>query len=403
MVQARLLSGFAWNFLGVSQWRQVPLIQLAAQGGVYAVSFLMCWASVALVGGCVMVTLRPENRWLWLAEARLPLFAVLVALGTGFYQIIQDRRFLALHPPERLRVALIQPAIPQTLLWDPAEAGRSFAKAAALSDQALATRPEVLVWPEGSFGLTATNYAAMVARLAQTRADWVFSEVDRDESGPRPIDYNAAFQVGPAGRILGTYRKRRLVLFGEYVPLARWLPFLKWFTPIGEGFGFGDRPVALSLAGGRAQAAPIICFEDTFPHGVRDHVTPAVDFLLELTNDAWFGESGAQWQHAASAAFRAVENGVPVVRCTNNGVTGWFDHYGTLQDQWGTTGATVYRSGFLTVEIPLRRPGRTPTLYQRRGDVFGWLCVGYTALTLGRTLRSRRPSAAESSDRPGPA
>ena len=142
-----------------------------------------------------------------------------------------------------------------------------------------------------------------------------------------------------------------------------------------------------------AVLAPIIGFEDTFPHGVREHVRPGVDFLLELTNDGWFGNSSAQWQHAANAAFRAVENHIPLVRVANNGVTLWFDAVGIPHDLFGATGGegSVYQPGFELVEIPLSKD-TGDTYYRRHGDVFGWTCVVWAGLSIlrsfGRTERT---------------
>ena len=124
---------------------------------------------------------------------------------------------------------------------------------------------------------------------------------------------------------MARYIKRKLVIFGEYVPLADWLPFLKYLTPIQGGFTPGRRPVSFPLPGLRAKTSVLICFEDIFPHLVREHVDDDTDFLVNLTNNGWFGESAAQWQHAANAVFRAVENGLPLVRCANNGLTCWVD------------------------------------------------------------------------------
>ncbi|MFM8357306.1 MAG: apolipoprotein N-acyltransferase, partial [Verrucomicrobiota bacterium] len=304
------LTGFPWNFLGVSQWRQVPLIQLAAVTGVYGVSFLVCWGSVALAGALVVLVGRPVDRWSWLAETRLPLLAVLAAAGLGFYGVVQQRRRESAAPAETVRLALIQPSIPQTLLWDPDEGDEAFGVAYQLSRQALAFRPDVLVWPEGAFGLSPSNYARVVALTRTAGVPWVFGAADEetDAQGTRRA-YNAAYLAGSEGRLGSVYHKRRLVIFGEYIPLERWLPFLRLLTPISSGFDAGDRPVGFALGTNGPVASPVICFEDLFPHGVRDHAGPGVDFLLELTNDAWFGRSSAQWQHAANAAFRAVENG----------------------------------------------------------------------------------------------
>ena len=113
-----------------------------------------------------------------------------------------------------------------------------------------------------------------------------------------------------------------------------------------------------------------------------------------MTNDGWFGESGAQWQHCANAAFRAVENGVPLVRCANNGLTCWVDEYGRLRDVLGQGQGSVHAAGFLLVNLPLP-PDEGPrpvTFYRAHGDVFGWLCVGLSVLALVRARLQKLPS-----------
>jgi apolipoprotein N-acyltransferase len=392
MLRSRLLTGFPWNPLGGSQWRQVPLVQMARVTGVYGLSFLVCWASVAFAGACVMVALRPRERWMWLAEARLPLFVVLACLGTGFYRVIEQRRADLSRPPRQLRLALVQPSIPQTLLWDPGERDRSFGVVSRLTDAALETRPDVLVWPEGDFGLDRERFQEVMGRFTGRPVTWVFSATDVSGEGPERAAYNAAF-LGVEGSVVATYRKRRLVAFGEYVPLVRWLPFLKYLTPIGDGFAPGAAPVRFEVGGadGPAGASPVICFEDTFPHGVREHVGADVDFLLELTNDGWFGTSSAQWQHLANVVFRAVENDVAVVRCANNGISCWVDSLGLVRDVLGEGGPDVYRPGFRTVEVPVGTGRAGGTWYRRHGDVFGWGCVGYAAFAaLGLAVRIRQ-------------
>jgi apolipoprotein N-acyltransferase len=126
----------------------------------------------------------------------------------------------------------------------------------------------------------------------------------------------------------------------------------------------------------------LICFEDVFPHWARTHVQDTTDFLLNLTNDGWFGKSSAQWQHAANTVFRAVENGVSLVRCTNNGLTCWIDELGRLRKVFRGQDGTEYDRGYMMVQVPLRAeeskgPG---TFYRRHGDVFGWAAVGLAVL-----------------------
>jgi len=189
-------------------------------------------------------------------------------------------------------------------------------------------------------------------------------------------------------------------MFGEYIPLVHALPIVKWFTPITGGFTPGDRATHFNLeewgerpreplvtvnsrngspgfTPHRIKVSTLICFEDTFAHLVREYVDDDTDFLVNLTNNGWFGESASQWQHAASAAFRAVENGVPLIRCCNNGVTCWIDARGQVRQIFRDRNGSEYGSGFVTWEIPILAPGekRTRTFYNQHGDWFGWTCV----------------------------
>jgi len=304
-----------------------------------------------------------------------------------------------------VRLALVQPSVPQTLQWDPQEQSRIFDKIEGLSRQALALEPEVLIWPEGSFGLSETNYGRMTSLIGRNGPDWILGaddSVTRDTDGAPPAvaRYNAAFLRRGDGSMPPAYWKRRLVPFGEFVPLARWLPFLRWLTPIGDGFESGDRPGTFRLTGG-GTAAPVICFEDVFPHGIRDHVQPGVDFVLGLTNDGWFAESAAQWQHTASAVFRAVENGVALVRVCNNGITGWWDACGTPRDVLGLADGDIHRPGVLLVSVPVGLP-RTPTPYHRHGDRFAQVCLALAAWRVVRPPRRPGPGAGTSAWTTGP-
>lgn len=404
-LRAHLLGGFPWAPLGASQWRQLPLIQLAGITGVYGVSFLVCWSGLALGGAFLSLGLRPEARWSWTAEARVPLLVTLAVMGWGFWQVMGHRRLERQLNPETVRLALVQPSVPQTLQWDPQEQGRIFDKIEGLSRQALALEPEVLIWPEGTFGLSETNYGRMTSLIGKNGPDWILGaddSVTRDTDGAPPAvaRYNAAFLRRGDGSMPPAYWKRRLVPFGEFVPLARWLPFLRWLTPIGDGFESGDRPGTFRLTGG-GTAAPVICFEDVFPHGIRDHVQPGVDFVLGLTNDGWFAESAAQWQHTASAVFRAVENGVALVRVCNNGITGWWDACGTPRDVLGLAGGDIHRPGVLLVSVPVGLP-RTPTPYHRHGDRFAQVCLALAAWRVVRPPRRPGPGAGTSAWTTGP-
>ena len=319
------------------------------------------------------------------SDLALPLLAV-VAITVG------GSRRLASLPQARpeLRVAVVQPSIPQKLIFDPHESTNRFNRIMELSRLALAAKPDLLVWPEASLpGFEEAHFRELTNLIASHRVWMIFGADDAESvpevAGGSPYRYfNSAFLFDPEGRFVATYRKRRLVIFGEYIPLERWLPFTKHLTPIEGSFTPGPGPVWFQLDRPSARVAPLICFEDVFAASALEAVDAETDFLLNLTNNGWFGESAAQWQQAANAVFRAVENGVPLVRCTNNGLTCWIDAAGRLRDVGFGGPKDVYGAGFKIFRIPLRLPGvnRLPTFYQRHGDVFGWTCVALVLVAL---------------------
>lgn len=400
MLAARLFSGFPWNLLGSSQYQMTPLIQIASVTGIYGVAFLVVWVSLSLLSAGLMVVLRPTSRSIWVGEIFLPVIVVALAFNFGFRQLQQE-------PPaaRTLRVALVQPSIPQTLIWDTSRDQERFAELIRLSELALTNRMDLVVWPEAavpSYARWDTNIYPAITNLVRRYRTWLVlgaDDIDR-AAPPAPSNsyeyYNAGFLVSPDGEFVSRYRKRNLVVFGEYIPLVRWLPFVKWFTPIEGGFTPGDRPIPFVLAKPDLRISALICFEDIFPHLAREYADEDTDFLVNLTNNGWFGEGAAQWQHAAGAIFRAVENGLPLVRCSNNGLTGWVDSHGRLRQVFRDDRGSIYGPGFLAAEIPLPAAGekRAPTFYHEHGDWFGWVCVAIASVMLsGRVLHRRRNRA----------
>ncbi|MBN2505771.1 MAG: apolipoprotein N-acyltransferase [Verrucomicrobia bacterium] len=381
MVQARLLTGFPWNLLGASQAPMLPLIQVASLTGVYGVSFLVVWFSVSLLGTAAVMIRQPVRRESWMLELLPPLLCAAAAVTFGM------RQLRASEPAGRsVTLTLIQPSIPQTTIWNPAAADERFRDVIRLSEEALDRgRPDILVWPEAavpSFARWDTNIHQAITNLVRRHAVWlVLGSDDLAPAQPPRHDqeflyFNSAFLVRPDGEFVADYRKRRLVVFGEFVPLERWLPFLKHLTPLAVGFTPGTRPVPFRLPDLGVQTSVLICFEDVFPHLARDHVEPETDFLLNLTNNGWFGESAAQWQHAANAVFRAVENGLPLVRCANNGLSCLVDARGRMSQVYFPGTRDIYGAGFKSVRVPiLAGKARAETLYHRHGDWFGWGCA----------------------------
>lgn len=400
MVQARIFGGFPWIPLGVSQYQIVPLIQIASVAGVYGVSFLVVWMSLSLFSAGVAILRRPTDRYAWTGDIVLP---TVVVLGLFVFGMGRLRSADETGPP--LRVTFIQPSIPQTMIWDASENENRFRQLMELSRDGLTNETDLLLWPEAALPrFDEASYVA-ITNLIRTHGTWMIFGADDveerlDRSGGDRYDvFNAAFLFGPDGNYSARYRKQKLVMFGEYIPLARWLPFVKWLTPISGGFSAGDGPVAFEMErrppeghgsetdvprGGSETGAPIrvktsvlICFEDVFPYVVRDYVDEDTDFLVNLTNDGWFGNSAEQWQHAATAVFRSVENNVSLLRSCNNGLTCWIDSRGRLREILRDDDGSIYGPAVATWSIPTLGEGsiRERTFYNRHGDWFGWTSV----------------------------
>ncbi len=395
MVMARVLGGFPWDLLGVSQYGLVPLIQIASWTGVYGVSFLVAWVSLSLLAAAVGLLSHEAARSAWVGELLVPVLLTAVAFNLGFRAV---RKATPL--PRTLRATLIQPSIPQTVIWDPGADTKRFRELVRFSDEVLTNATDLLIWPESAvpklLRYDKDTFEAITG-LAQRHKVWMIigsddAEPRRGAGNPDEADYfNSSFLISPEGKLLDRYVKRNLVIFGEYLPLQHWLPFLKYFTPIQGGFTPGTGPVEFDLENLGVKTGVLICFEDVFPQLGRSDVRPDTAFLVNITNDGWFGQSAAQWQHAVTALFRAVENGVPLIRCCNNGLTCWIDGRGRIRQVLRDAQHTVYGPGAMAAEIPVPLPGQAHSLtfYTRHGDWFGWGCVAAGALTLGFRLFKR--------------
>jgi apolipoprotein N-acyltransferase len=395
MLRARILTGFPWDNIGSSQWQLTPLIQIASVTGVYGVSFLVVWTSLALLSAMRLLIRQPTERYVWMRELVLPIFVVI-----GLFTHGMSRMRNKTEAESTLRVTFVQPAVPQTMIWDSSANSNRFQNLLALTETSLTNKTDLLLWPEAALPELTDETIATITNLIRRHSVWMMFNgdyvTDKPDAAPgQSLDvFNSAFLFNPAGDFVGTYHKRQLVIFGEYVPLADALPFVKWLTPITGSYTRGKTITRFPVD--RFVAVPLICFEDTFPHHVRDHVNADTDFMVNLTNDGWFGEKAAQWQHVSSAAFRAVENGVPLLRSCNTGVTCWIDEHGRMREILRDKSGSEYAPGVVTWEIPIQENGsRVQTYYNRHGDQFGWICVAITGFVLLKRMKraNKKPVA----------
>ena len=399
-----VITGFPWNYLGASQLDFTRLALFAAWTGVLGVSLVVVWCSVG--GLLAVLCARSEKKYTpaCLRELAAPAGLLVVALLLGSLELnrpLDKER-------GKLEITLVQPAIPQTVLWDvgnaPAQANR-FDQLMDLSERALSKKVDLLVWPEAAqppWGALDRDHLisrmhTLETKVAESGAWRVWGADTATNRVPFNsavlLDSNSSVLANPAHADRPLYSKQHLVMFGEYVPLGDVFPFLKSLAPV-SNFGRGTGPVVFDL--GEARTSVIICFEDVVPAIARRAATPEVDFLLNLTNDGWFGDSHQQWQHARSAAWRAIETRRPLVRCCNNGITGWIDERGKFH--LGAKAMPVHSPGIRRVSVPLREGQRTPTFYQRTGDWLPWAAVLAFVLLLGRCWLRRKKDSAEDAE-----
>lgn len=389
-IRCRFATGFPWNPLGLTQYENLPLIQYAAWGGVYLLSALIVWVNVAFAL-TILRYVRMRGRW-----GRRPhlevfagVFLLVLAFAAGWRAAGRTPRGDVL-----LRAAVIQPDIPQDEKWDEAKIDLIYRRLRELSDSAIATQPDLLIWPETALPddvrYSPSSYR-IVSMIVTQGVPLLAGSMDSEwpEGGAGGIYYNSSFLFDVDGAIVGEYRKQHLVPFGEYVPFRRVLPFMKAMTPIQESFDGGTTGTVLQLERPRVDFGVLICFEDAVPSLARETVRNGARLIINQTNDAWFDPWWAQWQHMAHSVFRAVENGVPVIRAANSGVSCFIDRRGRVLDVL-EEGGRVRFPGFRTSAVEVPMEPFAPTFYTRHGDVFAWSGVWVLVLGVVQTWRARR-------------
>jgi apolipoprotein N-acyltransferase len=371
-----LLTGFPWASLGYSQYRILPLIQIADITGVYGLSFLIVLANVVLlriIRGAVMKgpSIYPAK------SAALLVVLLILTLVYGFMRLNSVER------GEPLRVVLVQGNIAQDVKWDPAFQEATVAAYERLTREGCAGGSGLVVWPESAvpfYFQDDLKYASRIKRVATDVKSYLVTGSPAYDSEGGSIRYrNSAFLLSPKGEVLGRSDKVHLVPFGEYVPLAGLLPFVhKLVVGIGDfSPGTGTFPLAID----KGKIGVLVCFEGIFPELSRGYVRAGSRLLVNITNDAWYGRSSAPYQHLSMTVFRAVENRVPLVRAANTGITAIIDSRGHIR---GMT--QLFTETYLAGEV---RMGEGETIYNRYGDIFAWLCLALSAIFILLAFRKK--------------
>jgi apolipoprotein N-acyltransferase len=378
------LSGFGWNNLGLAFYANGPMRQVAAVGGVH----LLSWLAV-FINATGALTLR---RFYIEAQRRQPHkphldFSVALILLALSY-VYGFRALLAPEPATtgQAKFTCVQANIPQEVKIQQISPEEILQKHLDLSVFARNNQSDILLWPETALGLGIFQDPALLQAVQKISVENPYYFVLGSSLREQGKVYNAALALTPGGQDLQIYRKNKLVIFGEYVPLESYLPFLTWFVPYVTGCSSGPGPDLLLFEKVKLRAAPLICFEDTSPSYVRAAGRLNPDLLLNLTNDGWFKDSPGATQHLANAIFRTVELDLPLLRCTNTGITCLISRRGEiLSELKDPDGKRVEIAGVLSGVVKWGVSRVTP--YEKYGE---WIVLLSACVAAIFTLRRWR-------------
>ncbi len=361
LARGYLLTGFPWAMIG-HVWIDTPFAQLGALIGPSGLTLLTTLAAaLPVVAGAWAV----------------PVLALMAAAGIVWAGVRPEAPLATAQSP---MVRVIQPNAEQHLKWDPDRAAEFLDRNLALTAAPVAPggrKPDLVVWPETAVPYLLNGSEGVLAQISAAAGEATAVVGIQRAEGTRA--WNSMVVLGPSGQIEDIYDKHHLVPFGEYMPFGDVLYETFGITALasksGNGFSAGPGARILDLGPRLGRALPLICYEALFPQDLRAAPGRA-DFLLQITNDAWFGHLTGPWQHLDQARFRAIEQGLPLIRSANTGIS-----------------AVVDAKGRIVAELPLDVPGHLDaglpgplpiTLYARTGDlpVFVLLLVLGTALAL---------------------
>jgi apolipoprotein N-acyltransferase len=337
LARGYVLTGFPWALLG-HIWIDTPVAQLAAWVGPSGLSLLTLLLAYGLTLGRKAVVSGVVLATVW---------------GFGLWTMAQP-----MPAPRAITLRLVQPDAAQQAKWDPALAQQFFDRLLAYT--AAKPAPDLVIWPETALPYLIERHPEIADMIAEA-ADGAKVAVGLQRmEGERA--WNSMLVLGPDGNQVARYDKFHLVPFGEYIPfgdaLFRWAHISAFASQMGNGYSAGPGPQVLNL-GALGKVQPLICYEAVFPQDLRG--VERADWLLQITNDAWFGQWTGPFQHAAQARLRAIEQGLPLVRVANTGVTAVYDARGRV-----TASLPFGTAAYLDAALPA---ALSATPYARFGEI----------------------------------
>ncbi len=324
-LRGHALTGFPWNLSAYGWGISLAMLQSTAVIGAYGLSLL------TLLFGASLALLVPDakgQRKLFLPAVMTLFFLALWAGGMARLNLAND----GIVPGVRLRI--VQPDVPQNEKYLPELRARNWQRLIDLSRMHADTQPTHIIWPEAAPPFLLQREAAALADIGQLTADGTVLltgavRAGRDAEGEVHF-YNSFYVFGQQGMLLATYDKFHLVPFGEYVPMEKTMAAIgiTKVTQGPSGFAAGDGPHTLAIPNA-PPASPLICYEVIFPGEVT--ASPRPQWLVNVTDDSWFGPGSGPEQHLLSARVRAIEEGLPIARAANTGISAVIDGYGRVR------------------------------------------------------------------------
>lgn len=381
-LKAHLFSGFPWEDLAHSQHGHLSLIQIADITGTYGITFLIVLLNCILYDCIRALFLSPgETRRPSLSEIAVGIGLLLLVFGYGTYRI--DSLKEAETGSDSLKIMIIQGNIDQSVKWTREFQAETLNIYKKLSVDASSDGASLIVWPETAMPFYFQDYderARDVVEVARKTGSWLlFGSPAYDRGGKKGLSfYNSAYLLAPDGSISGRYDKIHLVPFGEYIPLRRVLFFVDKLVAGAGDFKPGGEIVPLLMDDNRI--GTLICYEGIFPGISRQYRRKGAGLLVNITNDAWYGNTSAPYQHMTMAIFRAIENRAYLIRAANTGISAIVNPDGTIVSMMG-----LFERGVLEGTV---RFTRYDTFYARYGDIFACFSIGF--LLIGSLVSLRR-------------
>ena len=391
---------FPWVFLSHSQYKALSIIQIASLAGGYGVSFLIVMVNSAIAAvvlyslhslrkGPSSVTLPISKRGVVFLSVTAALLLILSMLyGRGLMSSPVDG--------EDIKVAVVQGNIPQSMKWDRRHAKFIVRTYSDLTLEASKGNPALIMWPEsatpGPIGLNRRLHRE-VRLITEKAGSYLLlgsSSHQKLKTGNGRALSNSAFLFSPnPGARRQRYDKIRLFPFGEYLPLEDSIPWAWINVPNIPSFSPGKEFTVFQGPGFRFGVT--ICWEILFSEMVREFVKEGAQFIVNITNEAWFGDTVGPYHMVTSSVFRAVENRVYVVRCANTGISCFIDAQGRIIDRIkDASGKDTFVRGVLNGTV---MPMESGTIYTRYGDLLVWLSFAITAAFLALAILRKRPGS----------